>query len=185
MVRPSGKDAMLDAAEVVLTEQGAWRLTLDSVAEQAQVSKGGLLYHFPTKDALLQALVARLMARAAEKRRCRREESGNDPESVLKADVESCLLDSDRDPKLCAAMISALANCPDLKEPIRSFQEQRFAELSTLNVDEDEAAILLLAADGLMLMETLHASPFSESRRNALVEAMLAMAERLSTAQKA
>src|SRR5690606_21477655 len=149
MVRPSGKDAMLDAAEVVLTEQGAWRLTLDSVAEQAQVSKGGLLYHFPTKDALLQALVARLMARAAEKRRCRREESGNELESGWIADVESCRQNSARDPKLCAAMISGLANCPELKEPIRSYKEKRFAELSRLNVDEEEAAILLLAADGL------------------------------------
>ena len=28
MVRPSCRDAMLDAAEVLLSEQGAWRLTL-------------------------------------------------------------------------------------------------------------------------------------------------------------
>ncbi len=180
MARPSGKDAMLDAAEVVLTEQGAWRLTLDSVAEQAQVSKGGLLYHFPTKDALLQTLVARLMARAAEKRAERWTETEVDPEAVLKADVESCLLDNDRDPQLCAALISALANCPDLKEPIRSFHETRFAELRSLDVDEDEAAILLLAADGLMLMETLNVSPFSEERRAALVEAMLSMAGKLA-----
>lgn len=183
MVRPSGKDAMLDAAEVVLTEQGAWRLTLDSVAEQAGVSKGGLLYHFPTKDALLQTLVARLMARASAKRTERRAESENDAEAVLKADVESCLLDTDRDPQLCAALISALANCPDLKEPIRSFHEARFTELDSLDVDDDEAAILLLAADGLMLMETLNVSPFTEERRTALVNAMLAMAGRLSTAR--
>ena len=98
---------MLDAAEVVLTEQGAWRLTLDAVAEQAQVSKGGLLYHFPTKDALLQALVDRLAAKAASKRQDRREDTGGDPESVLRNDVECCLIDDDRNPQLCAALISA------------------------------------------------------------------------------
>ena len=182
MVRPSGKEGMLDAAEVVLTEQGAWRLTLDSVAEQAQVSKGGLLYHFPTKDALLQALVDRLAAKATEKRQERRETSGDAAEAILCADVESCLLDDDRNPQLCAALISALANCPNLKEPIRSFHEQRFAELEMLEL-EDEAAILLLAADGLMLMETLNVSPFSETRRQALVQAMLAMAGRLAGAR--
>lgn len=179
MVRPSGKEAMLDAAEVVLTEQGAWRLTLDSVAEQAQVSKGGLLYHFPTKDALLQAMVARLMAHAASRREEQR--GGNDDAaSILRADVETALLDDERDPQLCAGLISALANCPHLKEPIRSFHERRFSDLEALNVDQNESAVLLLAADGLMLMETLHVSPFSKAQRDALVETMLAMASRLA-----
>jgi len=182
MVRPSSKDAMLDAAEVVLTEQGAWRLTLDSVAEQAHISKGGLLYHFPTKDALLQALVDRLAAKATEKRVSGRDASETNPETVLRADVEATLLDTERNPQLCAGLISALANCPGLKEPIRSFHEHRFSELGSLNVDEDAAAILLLAADGLMVMETLNVSPFSEARRAALVDAMLAMASRLGKA---
>ena len=111
MVRPSGKDAMLDAAEVVMTEQGAWRLTLDSVAEQAGVSKGGLLYHFPTKEALLKALVGRLMDNASERRKeCRGDD--DDPRAVVKADVEASLLDDSRNPQLCAGLISALANCP-------------------------------------------------------------------------
>lgn len=181
MVRPSGKEAMLDAAEVVFTEQGAWRLTLDAVAEQAGVSKGGLLYHFPTKDALLQALVARLAEKARAKRAARRADLGDDVEAALRCDVEACLLDDDQNPQLGAALISALANCPDLKEPIRSFHVNRFAELGSLNLDE-EAAILLLAADGLRLMETLNVSPFSADQRAVIVDAMLAMAARLARA---
>ena len=160
MVRPSCRDLMLDAAEVLLTEQGAWRLTLDSVAERAQVSKGGLLYHFPTKDALLQALVDRLMEKG-----------------------KGALLDEERNPQLCAALVAALANCPNLKAPILKFHAQRVSDLEMLDVDQDEANILLLAADGLMLMESLNVSPFSEERRRALVEAMLAMANRLAGAR--
>lgn len=170
---------MLDAAEVVLTEQGAWRLTLDSVAEQAHVSKGGLLYHFPTKDALLQALVARLMRNAVDRRQARRADDDS-AEAALKADVNSMLMDDERNPQLCAGLISALANCPALKDPIRSFHEERFGALESLDVETNEAAILLLAADGLMLMETLSVSPFTDQQRSALVNAMLAMAERLS-----
>lgn len=183
MVRPSCKDLMLDAAEVLLTEQGAWRLTLDSVAERAQVSKGGLLYHFPTKDALLQALVDRLMEKGKEKRLARREAYGDGVEALLRADVEGLLLDEERNPQLCAALVAALANCPNLKAPILNFHEQRFADLESQDIDQDEAAILLLAADGLMLMESLNVSPFSEERRKALVNAMLAMANRLAGAR--
>lgn len=180
MVRPSCKDQMLDAAEVLLTEQGAWRLTLDSVAERAQVSKGGLLYHFPTKDALLQALVDRLVEKGIEKRDARRAAHGAGPDAVLTADVEGALIDEERNPQLCAALVAALANCPNLKAPILHFHEYRFTELDTFDIDRDEAAILMLAVDGLMLMESLNVSPFSDERRTALVEAMLAMARRLA-----
>ncbi len=40
---------ILDAASRVVLDKGASALTLESVAEQAGISKGGLLYHFPTK----------------------------------------------------------------------------------------------------------------------------------------
>src|SRR5690242_2095382 len=43
------RDRILEAAERVVAEIGAARLTLDVVAQAAGVSKGGLLYHFPSK----------------------------------------------------------------------------------------------------------------------------------------
>ena len=39
--------------------------TLDAVAAAAQVSKGGLLYHFASKDALAAGLLERLRERSA------------------------------------------------------------------------------------------------------------------------
>jgi AcrR family transcriptional regulator len=47
---------LLDATIAILVADGAAHLTLDAVAHQAQVSKGGLLHHFPTKEALLRGL---------------------------------------------------------------------------------------------------------------------------------
>lgn len=55
------RSALLDAAEHVLFEHGTQALTLAAVARRAGVSKGGLLYHFPTKDALITALVSRVI----------------------------------------------------------------------------------------------------------------------------
>ncbi|MGH2967659.1 MAG: TetR/AcrR family transcriptional regulator, partial [Solirubrobacteraceae bacterium] len=49
---------LLDAAVVVVRRDGAQALTLEAVAAQAGVSKGGLLYHFPSKRELLDAMVA-------------------------------------------------------------------------------------------------------------------------------
>jgi len=55
------RDELLDAAEALLCEQGTQALTLSAVADRAGVSKGGLLYHFHTKEALVRGLVERLV----------------------------------------------------------------------------------------------------------------------------
>ncbi|AKI02733.1 transcriptional regulator, TetR family [Hoeflea sp. IMCC20628] len=47
---------LLDAAAGVIIEHGLPALTLESVARQAGVSKGGLLHHYPGKDALVDGL---------------------------------------------------------------------------------------------------------------------------------
>ncbi len=63
MARPSSRELILDAFETILTRHGAGEATLESIAESAGVSKGGLLYHFGSKDELAAAFGERLLAR--------------------------------------------------------------------------------------------------------------------------
>jgi AcrR family transcriptional regulator len=51
---------ILDAAENIVRARGVAHLTLDAAAREAGVSKGGLLYHFASKEALLSGLLARM-----------------------------------------------------------------------------------------------------------------------------
>ncbi len=57
---PSARDRILDAFEELLGEQSERAATLEAVAARAGVSKGGLLYHFASKDALVDGVLARL-----------------------------------------------------------------------------------------------------------------------------
>jgi len=68
MARPSSKKAILDAAEAIVIQSGAAHMTLDAVAKEAGVSKGGLMYNFPTKEALLQAMIDRMVEHFEELR---------------------------------------------------------------------------------------------------------------------
>ena len=52
---------ILDAFARTLVEQGERAATLDAVAAAAQVSKGGLLYHFGSKMALVDGLLDRMV----------------------------------------------------------------------------------------------------------------------------
>lgn len=59
------RDRVLDAYETLLIDHGPGSATLDAVAAAAGVSKGGLLYHFASKDALVTGLLDRLRERSA------------------------------------------------------------------------------------------------------------------------
>ena len=59
----AARDSILDATERLIAA-GDDEPTLEAVAAGAGVSKGGLLYHFPSKSHLLRALVERIVARA-------------------------------------------------------------------------------------------------------------------------
>ncbi|MGH3356353.1 MAG: TetR/AcrR family transcriptional regulator, partial [Nocardioidaceae bacterium] len=55
--RPSNRPQVLAAATKVALRDGPGAVTIDAVVSEAGMSRGGVLYHFPSKDALLQALV--------------------------------------------------------------------------------------------------------------------------------
>jgi AcrR family transcriptional regulator len=57
--RPSQRDRILDAYTDLVVTSGPETVTLDAVAAAAGVSKGGLLYHFGSREALLEGLLDR------------------------------------------------------------------------------------------------------------------------------
>jgi AcrR family transcriptional regulator len=60
------RDRILDAFAELLSDEGERHATLEAVARRAGVSKGGLLYHFPSKDRLVDGLCDRLREFAAQ-----------------------------------------------------------------------------------------------------------------------
>ncbi len=62
---PAARSKILDAFVRILIEQGERAATLEAVASAAGVSKGGLLYHFASKEALVEGLIAYLDELAA------------------------------------------------------------------------------------------------------------------------
>ena len=59
---PHARESVLDAFEAILIDEGERAATMDATARTAGVSKGGLLYHFASKDALESGVIDRLDA---------------------------------------------------------------------------------------------------------------------------
>jgi TetR/AcrR family transcriptional regulator, transcriptional repressor for nem operon len=71
MPRPRGpaRDQLLDAAQRLLLERGYEAAALDDVCATAQVTKGGLFYHFESKEQLASAAIERFYGQLVAKGR--------------------------------------------------------------------------------------------------------------------
>ncbi|WP_017667608.1 TetR/AcrR family transcriptional regulator [Sandarakinorhabdus sp. AAP62] len=59
MIKPTRKELILDAAEVLFAERGFDGVSMRMVADAAPVGLGLLTYHFATKETLFEAVVER------------------------------------------------------------------------------------------------------------------------------
>ncbi|MCR2379329.1 TetR/AcrR family transcriptional regulator, partial [Salmonella enterica] len=51
------RQKILEAASQIVQCKGVAKLTLEAVAKEAGISKGGLLYHFANKEALIEGMI--------------------------------------------------------------------------------------------------------------------------------
>lgn len=170
----SSRDRILDAAERLVVQTGASHLTLDGVAQSAGVSKGGLLYHFPTKEALLEGMIERhfeaVDRRVAELHSTNDSRAANPLLAMLTALFETV---GPEKRAVGAALIAASGTNPQLMAPCRAHYADVLRQLETLPCGFEEAALLLLAADGLLLGELIHLSPYTPEQRERIVAALL------------
>ena len=159
MVRESARDSILDAAEAIVRERGAAHVTLDAVAERAGLSKGGVLYHFQTKEALLTALVERMTQAFRDLYVEAHGRMGGDASRILEAYLEAVTTAEEKLGQTSCALIPALAANPELLEPIRQFYQHHYAQLPNTPVGYEQAAVVTLALDGMWLLEMLGVSP--------------------------
>jgi AcrR family transcriptional regulator len=144
------RDELLDAAERVLSRGGPQALTLQSVAAEAGVSKGGLLYHFSNKAELITALVERLVA-DTDASFARRQDG--QPGSYTRAYLEStasAITADNADAVLRRwAVILAASTEPGMQTPIADAFEQWMEQKPDVDRYPVRAQIARLAADGL------------------------------------
>ncbi len=174
---PSSRDDILDAAQEVVLEVGAAHMTLDAVASKARVSKGGLLYHFPTKQNLLRALLKRRFQRLEEGRKKKGVDLQGGPAREIKAYVLSSLSRSRRDTPVGASLLAAVAHNPKLLEPVRGDYRKRLAELIPAGLKFERALVVALATDGLRLLELLSLSPLNTGQRKRLIGELFKLAD--------
>lgn len=165
------------AAEQLVKTHGAAQLTFDRLSEETGVSKGGLLYHFASKDELILAMMERLLDTREQLRESMQLEfSGLDAEIkaliLAEANIQRVGQDGNDELALDSAVLCAASNNRELLAPMRG----RFADL-LIQFDRSEmggpkARIAFFAVLGERLMQQLGMIDSSSEDRENFIKAI-------------
>lgn len=136
---------ILRAADAIATENGAGMVSLDAVAERAGISKGGLLYHFPSKGRLLQALVENHLDRVEGMLAEHDDQAAQN--CVILTLLDHFLAELERTPPE-GGLLAALAEDPAILAPVAAFQERVLRRIRANTSDPVLAETIFFAIQG-------------------------------------
>ena len=171
------RDRLLDAALKVIGEAGACRMTLDAVAATAEVSKGGLLYHFPDKEALLRGLLDRQLDRRQAWFERAQQEHGPSTSDLTHARVDVI-----RMPETAPAALPILGILALEPKLLARPQAENARFLERLREDPARfipALIISLATTGLIVSEAMGTIPLTAGEREAVIAELHRLADLL------
>ncbi|MBL8709199.1 MAG: TetR family transcriptional regulator [Rhodospirillaceae bacterium] len=163
----STRDQIIDAALSVVRTHGVGSLTLDEAARVAGISKGGVLYHFKSKEALIQGMVARLSDKCDQLQQQHYAALPPGPNRWARALVATSFDPAAPtcDPAGCA-LLAAIATNPSLLEPLEETINAGFRRLTEDSDDPSTALLVALAMDGMWLHRLVGSPVLDDATRN-------------------
>jgi AcrR family transcriptional regulator len=167
----------------ILRRDGLTRLTLEAVAAEAGLSKGGLLYHFPSKLALIEALFQHHINRfnCDLQRLVETEEQGPRPKGSrwLRAYAKASITEiTDPDnASLFASIFAAGEQYPTVLEIMRRSYVEWQQQVEASPLDPSVALLVRLAVDGFWFTEMYQYAPLSMEQRTAVLREILRLTD--------
>ncbi|QKJ19225.1 TetR/AcrR family transcriptional regulator [Microbacterium hominis] len=172
---PLAREKVLDAFERILIDEGERAATMDATARAAGVSKGGLLYHFGSKDALEQGLVERLHALVNEDVSA----MATSPEGPVAYFLRTSVMANDPiDRAILATARLAQTGNTAARDALRGIREQWTAVLRPHTKDDTALDLVMLVSDGLYFNNALEGGSIpGPVPEGAALDALIALVE--------
>ncbi len=166
---------LLQAASIIAARDGIASLSLNAVAREAGVSKGGLLHHFPGKQELIYALFVSLLEIMDQRITLLMQQDPIEKGRFSRAYLNYIAALSETDESRQLAILSlAMPNEPVLRKCWRDWMLKHLATGDP--VDNSYIGTLVrYAADGLWLSELTEGKTNTEKERTDLINRLLKM----------
>jgi AcrR family transcriptional regulator len=149
---PRARENVLDAFETILIDEGERFATMDATARAAGVSKGGLLYHFGSKEALETGLLERLAVLVDEDIAA----ITSAPEGVIAYFLRSSVMHNDPlDRAIIAASRLAQGGSAPASSALRMIRERWEDAVRPHTRDQASLDLVMLVSDGLYFNNAL------------------------------
>lgn len=172
---PLAREKVLDAFEAILIDEGERSATMDATARAAGVSKGGLLYHFGSKEALEAGLIARLGALVDEDVAAME----SSPEGPVAFFLRSSVMQNDPiDRVILAVARLAQGGSAPARDALHEVREKWAAAIRPHAKDEASLDLVMLVSDGLYFNNALAGGSIpGPVPRGAAMDALIALVE--------
>ena len=168
---PVARDKILAAARQIVESRGAGALTFDELVKASGVTRGGITYHYPTKEDLLRSLLESDFAQW-EEAEAAMTPSDCDPETArLLGFIRTYTSQDESHRRFLCGMLSAATLDPSLMDPCREELQERLGRKQWSERDL-RLHLLHLAAEGLMWQELLQMFSLPGGARARLVALM-------------
>jgi AcrR family transcriptional regulator len=153
---------VLDAAEIILIETGVRHFTMEAVAKRAKISKGGLLYIFPTKDQLILAMLDREVSRFSAEVQQNSEAYSEDQHASLLGYLAAARSEDVSIANKAANLMAALIHAPAMLEPARLFYLKMVGQFDLQSIQGRRGRLAYLAVEGAFLLRALGLKAMTE-----------------------
>jgi AcrR family transcriptional regulator len=173
---PLAREKVLDAFEAILIEEGERAATMDASARAAGVSKGGLLYHFASKEALEAGIIDRLRALVDDDVAA----MTASPEGAVAYFLRSSVMQNDPiDRAILATARLAQGGSAAASDALRDVREKWAAAIRPHAKDEASLDLVMLVSDGLYFNNALDGGAIpGPVPRGTAMDALIALVER-------
>lgn len=165
------RNLVIQAALAILAREGPRRLTLDAIAREGGISKGGLMHQFRSKEAVLTALLEYQMEYFEKVSQGRLAElAPGTPEANLLTQIAVSREAVMQQPSVAFAILGAVSEEPGLMAAFRELDAKKLAAIRAEATDPDLATLRWMAARGMLLSAIFGFCPLSEEERGRLFE---------------
>ncbi|MCY8522905.1 TetR/AcrR family transcriptional regulator [Bacillus atrophaeus] len=175
----SKKEEIFEAAAKTITEKGLKHLTLSRVAKEANMTKAGLLYHFSSKEELINEMNEYAISNFQNLLDHHQENLQSDKAVFVKSFVLATLddLELQNTVQLCTSMLATMSFNEELLKPWRTFYTEFKKKADEEISDPATSHLIRLVCDGIWFSEMFQLEPLQQKEKALLLKRLMNVIE--------